>query len=71
VNHNDFLLSILWNVHESFVLSAARIKAQHRLSVADAMIAAYSLQQNAVLMHKDPEYSPLIGLMHQENLPFK
>jgi predicted nucleic acid-binding protein len=48
--------------HNSFLLDT---------SAADAMIAAYTLQHNAVLMHKDPEFSPLTGMMLQENLPFK
>ena len=35
---------------------AAAIKANHRLSVADAWIAAAAQREGAVLVHKDPEF---------------
>ena len=38
---------------------AAAIKACHPLSVADAWIAAAAQQEGAVLVHKDPEFTPL------------
>jgi predicted nucleic acid-binding protein len=67
----DLTTSIIWDVHEPFVLNAARIKAQYRLSVADALIIAYAFQNDAILLHKDPEFTPLSGIMLQESLPFK
>jgi predicted nucleic acid-binding protein len=52
-------------------LLAARIKATHRLSFADALIAATASVQGAVLVHKDPE----LGLLGDElallELPLK
>ncbi|MBF0110556.1 MAG: PIN domain-containing protein [Magnetococcales bacterium] len=63
-------LPIHW-VHESPSLleSAARIKATHTLSLADAWIAAAAMEVDAVLVHKDPEFQNL--LVPQERLPYK
>lgn len=41
--------------NERIILSAGRIKALHRLSVADAFIAATAIEKNSILVHKDPE----------------
>jgi len=41
------------------LVEAARIKQQGGLSVADAWIAATAVVQQAVLVHKDPEFLPL------------
>jgi predicted nucleic acid-binding protein len=64
-------LPIQW-IHESpeLLIRAATIKATHRLSLADAWIAASALEQNAVLVHKDPEFENLSGLI-EERLPYK
>ena len=64
-------LPITW-VHESASLleRAAAVKAQFPLSMADAWIAAAALEQQAVLVHKDPEFKCLRDLQ-QEPLPFK
>ena len=35
------------------------------------MIAAFALQQDAVLIHKDPEYEALTEQVHMEALPYK
>ena len=40
---------------ERLTLSAGRIKANHRMSVADALIAATAIEKSAVLIHKDSE----------------
>ena len=64
-------LPIEW-VHESPTLleRAARVKATHPLSLADAWIAATALELDAILVHKDPEFENLPGL-RQERLPYK
>lgn len=64
-------LPIQW-IHESPVLliRAASIKATHRLSLADAWIAATALELDATLVHKDPEFENLPGLK-EERLPYK
>ena len=56
---------------EPLGLAAARIKASQRLSVADAWIAATAERLGATLVHKDPEFEPLAGLIHLKPLPWK
>jgi len=53
-------LPIIW-IHEDKELleKAAEIKATQQLSLADAWIAASAIQQKAILVHKDPEFSTL------------
>jgi predicted nucleic acid-binding protein len=64
-------LPIVW-LHESPALleRAASVKACHALSLADAWIAAAALETGATLVHKDPEFEKLIGLL-EERLPYK
>jgi predicted nucleic acid-binding protein len=64
-------LPVLW-IHESTALleRAASIKATYPLSLADAWIAATALELDAVLVHKDPEFENLPGLL-EERLPYK
>jgi predicted nucleic acid-binding protein len=64
-------LPIIWS-HESPALleCAAGIKASHPLSLADAWIAAAALELGAILVHKDPEFENLPGLI-EERLPYK
>ncbi len=64
-------LPIRW-VHESLELlqRAAAVKAMHPLSVADAWIAASALELEATLVHKDPEFENVPGLL-EERLPYK
>ncbi|RJQ26569.1 MAG: type II toxin-antitoxin system VapC family toxin [Peptococcaceae bacterium] len=64
-------VKILWNTDEAILLTAGRFKAFHRISIADAVIAAYAKLYNAVLLHKDPEYEALADEIKLENLPFK
>ncbi len=63
-------LPIDWiNQSAALLVSAAEIKAQHKLSAMDAWVAASALQVGAILVHKDPEFSTL--KMPQEVLPLK
>ena len=64
-------VTILWNMDESTLLTAGRFKAQYRLSLADAIIAAFALRQGAILVHKDPELEALTEKVQQETLPYK
>ncbi len=63
-------LPLEW-VHESDGLleRAAELKATHRLSLADAWIAAAALEEGAVLVHKDPELAHVD--CPQQVLPYK
>jgi predicted nucleic acid-binding protein len=56
---------------ERLTLSAGNIKANHRLSLADAFIAATALQTGATLVHKDPEFEQLNKVIRLEKLPYK
>ncbi|MFH0730702.1 MAG: type II toxin-antitoxin system VapC family toxin [Pseudomonadota bacterium] len=50
---------------------AAEIKALHKLSVADAWIAALAKEQCAILVHKDPEYEQVEDFVKTLKLPYK
>ncbi len=56
---------------DALCASAAEIKARHKVSLADAFIAATAQRLGAVLVHKDPELAALGSLVEQELLPFK
>ena len=61
----------LWSVDEPTLLPAARLKANFRLSFTDALIAAFAVREEAILVHKDPEFTSLTGEVAQEALPYK
>lgn len=56
---------------EPRLLTAGRLKASHRLSLADAIIAAVTMANAGTLVHKDPEYAVIDDQVRQEMLPFK
>jgi predicted nucleic acid-binding protein len=62
---------ILWEMNEPMVLTAARLKAAHWLSFADAVIAAFALREGATLLHKDPQFEALDEEVTLEALPYK
>lgn len=63
--------TILWHMEESIVLTAARLKADHRISLADAIIASFAIRHACVLMHKDPEFDSLSAFLEMQPLPYK
>ena len=63
--------TILWQMDEETLFIAAHIKATHRVSLGDAITAAFAVRQGAVLIHKDPEFETLAGQVVLEALPFK
>ena len=65
-------LPVRW-VHSDDALcsAAAKLKATHRMSFADAFVAAAALQVDAILVHKDPEFGPLAPTLRQQILPPK
>ena len=65
-------LPVRWlnTVGEPVLVTAGRIKARHRISLADSLIAAFAIEAGAILVHKDPEYEALSDL-RQEQLPYK
>jgi predicted nucleic acid-binding protein len=50
---------------------AGAFKAAHRLSVADAWIAALAQERNATLVHKDPEFEQVESAIKVVKLPFR
>ena len=56
---------------EALGLLAGELKAQHRLSVPDAWIAALAQERNATLVHKDPEFEQVEATVKVLKLPYK
>jgi predicted nucleic acid-binding protein len=56
---------------EALCAAAAELKANHKLSFADAFVAATAQLLNATLVHKDPEFAALAGIIKLEPLPPK
>lgn len=63
--------TILWTMDEPTLLAAGRLKAYYRVSLADALIAAFAIRHHAILVHKDPEMSLLAETVQLETLPYK
>jgi predicted nucleic acid-binding protein len=59
---------ILWNADEPLLLTAARFKAAHRISLGDSIISASAHRLDATLLHKDREFESLAGLIKLESL---
>jgi predicted nucleic acid-binding protein len=51
--------------------AAAKLKAAHKVSFADAFVAATAQRLNATLIHKDPEFNALAGIIKLHSLPPK
>lgn len=66
-------LPVRWldQVSDAVLIKAGRFKAMHRLSLADALVAAFAADLGATLVHKDPEYEALAAVVRQEQLPSK
>ncbi len=56
---------------EKILLQAGKLKANYRLSLADALITAVAKLHNAALVHKDPELVALANEVALFTLPFK
>ncbi|MCL5264817.1 MAG: PIN domain-containing protein [Chloroflexi bacterium] len=65
-------LPVRWldTVSDIVLVTAGCLKAQHHLSFADCLIAAFATEAAAILVHKDPEYDVLNSL-RQERLPYR
>jgi len=62
-------LELVWEVDEPTLLTAGRFKALYKLSLADALIAAFAKTRKATLVHRNPEYEPLRGEVGRLVLP--
>lgn len=59
------------NQSEGLLVTAARLKANYPISVADSWIAATAFSTDSILVHKDPEMERLAGPITMKALPFK
>ena len=57
--------------NDQLSLNAGRIKANYRLSLADAFVAATAIEKNAILVHKDPEMASMQKYVETVQLPYK
>ena len=55
----------------NLAVRAATLKADHRVSVADAWIAALAQEHGAILIHKDPEFEQIDSIVQLLPLPYK
>lgn len=67
----ELSVELVWELDEATLLAAAGFKAQHRVSLADAWIAACASRRGLTLMHKDPEFEALKVEVPQRQLPYK
>ena len=56
---------------EELNISAGKLKAKHKISLADSYIAALSLNYNGIIVHKDPEFEELLPSIKEYRLPYK
>lgn len=56
---------------DGLCVEAAKLKAAHKVSFADAFVAATAQRLNATLVHKDPEFDALKGVIKLRSLPPK
>lgn len=68
---NSSPASIIWNMSEATVILSGIIKAKHRVSFADAIMAGIAIKNSAILVHKDPEMEALDDKVRMEILPYK
>lgn len=55
-----------WITCEPLILEgAARLKARGRLSVADSWIGATAISRQAILIHKDPEFTKFAEIVQE------
>jgi predicted nucleic acid-binding protein len=63
-------LDIIW-VNQDIFEKAIAIKASKNLSVCDSWIIATAILTGSVLIHKDPEFEQVKGLVSLKALPYK
>ena len=52
-------------------LRAGNLKANNRISLADAYIAAFCMLNDGILVYKDPEFEKLSPMVEEQRLPYK
>ena len=65
-------LPVQWlHSDDALCSEAANLKAAHKVSFADAFVAATAQRLNAMLVHKDPEFDALKHVIKLQSLPPK
>ena len=63
---------VQWHHSDDVLCSAAaKLKAAHRISFSDSFVAALAQRLDATLVHKDPEFNALGGVLNLDMLPPK
>lgn len=63
---------VTWHHSDDALCSeAAKLKAAHKISFADAFVAATANRLDATLVHKDPEFEAFKGVIQLQTLPPK
>ena len=63
---------VRWHHSDDALCSAAaKLKAAHQISFADAFVAALAQRLDSTLLHKDPEFDALASIVKLEMLPPK
>ena len=57
--------------YENLNLSAGKLKAANRVSLADSYIAALCQEYRGILVHKDPEFEKMTSSLQEHRLPYK
>ena len=57
--------------NENLNMSAGRLKAKNRISIADAYVAAVCQEHDGILVHKDPEFEKILPKVKEFRLPYK
>ncbi|UCH93921.1 MAG: PIN domain-containing protein [Candidatus Aminicenantes bacterium] len=57
--------------YEDLNLSAGKLKAANRVSLADSYIAALCREYRGILVHKDPEFEKVSSSLKEHRLPYK
>lgn len=71
INNIMALQLIVQDFDQSLVAIAGQFKTTGALFFADACIGALAKNEQAILVHKDPEFAILANFIQQQILPFK
>lgn len=71
INNIMALKLIVQDFDQPLVAIAGQFKTTGALSFADACIGALAKNEQAILVHKDPEFAILANFIQQQILPFK
>lgn len=66
----DLAISVA-SIEPSSARAIGILKANHKMSFADCCVAELALRHGASLVHKDPEFEQLKGILALEPLPYK